>query len=93
MTHLPISAEDFAKLNAVQMQYLDDLMSKPNVVGVGIGFARVADEATETPAIVVMVTQKLPKEALTEEELLPTELDGVRVDVQETGAFGAFSAQ
>lgn len=92
MTKLPMSDETFEKLKALQLQHLEDLMSKPNVVGVAIGFAQVGGEATEVPALVVMVGRKLPKEALTEDELLPTELDGVRVDVLETGAFGAFGA-
>ncbi len=84
--------EIIARLTEVQAKYIDELMQMPNVVGVAIGLAKVAGEYTDTPAIVVMVSQKLPLEDLEEADVIPTELEGVRVDVQETGIFGAFTA-
>jgi hypothetical protein len=37
-----------------------------------------------------MVSQKLPPEALTLQDRIPHEIDGVPVDVQEVGALRAF---
>ena len=76
-------------LTAVQIKYMNTLMGYPNVVGVGIGFAKDGEIPTNEPAVVVMVSKKLPMAQLAEEDVLPEELDGVRVDVQETGGFFA----
>jgi hypothetical protein len=43
----------------------------------------------EQVCIVVMVEKKRPASALPPDELLPAELDGVPVDVQETGVLRA----
>lgn len=85
----PLTDEQIQALTAVQVKYMDTLMSYPHVVGVGIGFARQGGAPTHEPAIVVMVSEKMPVAQLDEHELLPHELDGVRVDVQETGGFFA----
>lgn len=82
-----MNPELLARLTALQAQYVDELMQKPNVVGVGVGFAKVGGEYTETPALIVMVSQKIGKEQLDTEACLPTELEGMRVDVQEMGFF------
>lgn len=81
--------ETLAHLTEVQTKYLEQLMALPHVVGVGIGYARVADESTEQAAIVVMVDAKIPMAQLAVEEAVPHELEGVRVDVQAVGNFSA----
>ncbi len=78
-----------ARAQAVQAKYVDELMAKPYVVGVGIGLAKKADAVTQEVALIVMVSEKLPEAQLAPEDVLPTELDGVRVDVQEMGMFAA----
>ena len=40
-------------------------------------------------SLVVMVTQKLPRSQLASEDIVPGEIDGVPVDVQEVGEFEA----
>jgi hypothetical protein len=84
-----LTDKQIEKLSAVQAKYADELMAYPNVIGVGIGFARKDGEATDEPSLVVMVSEKLPVAQLALDAILPTELDGVRVDVQATGAFSA----
>jgi hypothetical protein len=84
-----LTQEQIDALTAVQVKHMDTLMSYPNVVGVGIGYARKGDEPTDEPAIIVMVSDKIPVAQLDQHELLPRELDGVRIDVQETGGFFA----
>jgi hypothetical protein len=82
-----LTEQQVEELTAVQIKHMDALMSYPNVVGVGIGFARKGEETTNEPAIIIMVDEKLPVAQLDVHELLPRELDGVRIDVQETGGF------
>lgn len=80
------------RASEVEARYTDMLLSKPNVVGVGVGFARKGGQQTREVAVVVMVDQKLPATQLASDELLPSELDGVRIDVQATGSFSAADA-
>ncbi len=77
-------------LTEVQAKYSELLMTKANVIGVGIGYAQVDGELTDTPAIVALVQVKLPLSALAAEDIIPPTLDDMRVDVQETGAINAF---
>ena len=81
-----------AHATEVQARYADMLLSKANVVGFGVGFAQKGGMPTREVALVVMVDQKLPAAQLAADDLLPTELDGVRVDVQPTGGFSAAPA-
>ncbi len=78
------------KASAVKRQYQDELMSKANVVGVGVGYQQIAGRRTDTVALVVMVTQKLPPHQLDPQDVIPTEIEGVPVDVQEVGELRAF---
>ncbi|MEL6152247.1 MAG: hypothetical protein AAFV33_02835 [Chloroflexota bacterium] len=77
------------KLTEVQAKYADMLMNKPNVIGVAIGFIYEDGILTEKKGIVVMVQEKLPDSQVPPKDRIPTELDGVRVDVQEFGTFTA----
>jgi hypothetical protein len=63
----------------------DVLMSKANVIGVGIGFRPAKGSDERELAIVVMVSQKLPKSKLAKDDLIPQDLEGIRVDVREVG--------
>jgi hypothetical protein len=78
------------KLTDVQARYADVLMAKPNVVGVGIGLAKENGEYTDEPALVVMVVKKVPIEELAPADVIPRSIEGVRIDVQETGVIEAF---
>ncbi len=73
----------------VQAKYQDALMALPHVVGVAVGYATEAGQETTEPALIVMVDEKRPADGIATDDLLPRYLDGVRVDVQEFGAFTA----
>lgn len=79
----------FERAERVMAEHGSRLMSKPNVVGVGVGFATRAGVLTNQIALVVMVESKFESQALPPGALLPRQIDGVRVDVQETGNFSA----
>jgi hypothetical protein len=78
------------KVAAVKRARQAELLRKANVVGVGVGYRQRRGQQTDTVALVVMVSRKLPREQLAPEDLLPRELDGVPVDVQEVGELRAF---
>lgn len=65
------------------------LLSKANVVGVGVGLQQTKGRYTDAIALIVLVTHKLPPEELAEDDLLPEEIEGFPVDVQETGRLNA----
>lgn len=74
---------------AVMQRYRDDLLRMANVVGVGVGLRSVGGAQTGEPAVVVMVTHKVPRNRLRPQDVIPRELDGAPVDVQEVGEIGA----
>ena len=77
------------QVRAVMQTHRDYLLSLPNVVGLGVGLRQTAGQWTDTVVLAVMVTQKQPLEALSAEERIPSEIDGIPVDVQETGSFSS----
>lgn len=77
------------EISEVQARHIDELMAYPHVVGVGIGMREKNGEFTDEMCLVVMVDEKVPVAQLAEEDVLPEEIDGVTVDVQETGSFSA----
>lgn len=81
--------DEMQKLNQIIEDHTEDLMSRANVVGVGVGLRQVNGTYTDEKAIVVMVSKKMPIAQLGEEDIIPQEIDGVHVDVQEMGMFSA----
>lgn len=77
--------EAFTRARAVKEQYQDRLLSMPNVVGLGVGLRQVGGQRTDQVCLVVMVNRKLSPALLAPHELIPSELEGVPVDVQEVG--------
>jgi hypothetical protein len=77
------------RAKAVQARYTDELMRKANVQGTAVGLAQVNGEYTGEIALVVLVSRKVPASELAPEDIIPRELDGVRVDVQEIGEISA----
>ena len=64
----------------------DQLLAKPKVVAVGVGYR---DGSPSELVLVVMVKQKLPKSALAEDEIVPSDVDGLPVDVRMVGEVNA----
>jgi hypothetical protein len=75
---------------AIKRAYESELLSKPNVVGVGVGYRQKGGERTDDVALVVMVREKLPPTRLAPDEMIPVSIEGVPVDVQEVGEIVAF---
>jgi len=79
----------YERVKAVKDAHLQSLLAMPNVVGCGVGYRQVAGKRTDTMAIVVMVREKKPGVQLAPEDVLPTEIEGIPVDVQEVGELRA----
>jgi hypothetical protein len=83
-TDEPFGGRD-ARLLEVRTRHEAELMRYPNVVGVGDGIRMRDGKPTGQAAIIVYVERKLPRKDLAERDLLPAEIEGVPVDVVETG--------
>ncbi len=71
------------KAQAVRTKYQPWLLSKANVVGVGVGLRHADARRTDELGLVVMVKQKLPLDQLAPEDVIPAEIDGVPIDVKQ----------
>ncbi len=85
-----VQNDEMDRITAVQAKYANLLMDKQNVVGVAVGRAKQGGRTTDELALVVLVEKKVSIDELSIENRIPPELDGVRVDVQETGIIEAF---
>jgi len=74
----------------VKRRHETELMGKPNVVAVGVGYRTRGGVRSEEVCIVVSVKVKVPESQLKRGETIPASLDGVPVDVVETGEIRAF---
>lgn len=70
-------------IESVLRQHEDELLAYPNVNAVGIG----AQEGR--PVIKVMVAKKVPEASLQPDQILPKELGGYPLVVEESGAIAA----
>jgi hypothetical protein len=75
---------------AVKQAHEQELLSKPNVVGVGVGFRQVGGQATNTVCVVVLVKQKVADAQLDPQDRIPAQIEDVAVDVQEVGEISVF---
>ena len=81
---------DIERVKAVKAAHEKHLLSKTNVVGVGVGLRQRGGEFTNEVCIIVSVRQKVPSEQLSPSDRIPAQVDGVPVDVQATGEIRAF---
>ena len=80
------------QLLEAQARFQEELLARSNVVGVAVGYRETDGEFTDELAVVALVEQKKPKEALRPEDLVPRELDGAQTDVLEIGVMRAQQA-
>lgn len=62
-----------------------DLLARPNIVGLGIGYKQVQGEETDKLSVITMVAEKRPVAALAPGELIPPQIKSVPTDVVEVG--------
>ncbi|MBK8022682.1 MAG: hypothetical protein IPK19_14925 [Chloroflexi bacterium] len=72
-----------------QAVHEEALLSKRNVVGVAVGYKNQEGATQGDVAVVVLVERKLPIAALSVDDMVPRELEGMRTDVVEVGVLRA----
>ena len=86
---VPDLHSDFQRASEIKDRHEAELLSKANVIGVGVGLRQEGGLYTQEVALVVMVRRKLPHTEIPQEDLLPVEIEGIPVDVQEIGDLSA----
>jgi hypothetical protein len=74
----------------VKRRHEAELLRKPNVVAVGVGYRTRGGLATTEVCIVISVTQKIPADKLKRGDALPQMLEEVPIDVVESGVIRAW---
>lgn len=82
--------EKTAKAQLVQKKYTEMLLKIPHVMGVAVGLEKKDGMYTGDVCLVVMVDKKRSTGELAPSDVIPKELDGVKVDVQEIGVPTAY---
>jgi hypothetical protein len=82
-----VSEEQERTLRAVRVKQLHEpaLLAKANVLGVGVGVRQHSGKSSTEVAVVVLVRRKVPASQLAPQDRIPSEIEGVPVDVQEVG--------
>lgn len=78
-------------IRRVKEKYETLLLSKKNVIGVGIGFREKDGQMTDQMALIVSVSKKLSMSEVSAADFIPIEIEGVPVDVKEVGEIRALS--
>jgi hypothetical protein len=73
----------------VKRRHEAELMRQPNVVAVGVGFRTRGGRTSDEVCIVVSVARKVATAQLNRQEILPASIEGVPIDVVETGVIRA----
>lgn len=76
--------DDLSRMATQQARSQDELLALDNVVGVGIGRKVEGGEETDTNALVVLVTHKMPEEALGD-QAVKRSINRVPTDIIEVG--------
>jgi hypothetical protein len=79
------------EIRAIKDRHEESLLRKKNVVGLGIGFKEVEGQETGLLSLVVMVRKKESPSQLDATDLIPSEIEGVPLDVKEVGEIVALS--
>jgi uncharacterized membrane protein YqgA involved in biofilm formation len=77
------------EVKRVKAEYEKELMQKPGVVGVAIGYKLIKGKKTNQLCIVCYVVKKKRIGELEEHNIIPEEIEGIPVDVVESGQIQA----
>lgn len=84
-----MSQDAIQRATDVKRRHEAELMRKANVIAVGIGFKTKGGKKSQQAAIIVSVKKKVPIAQLAAKDVIPSSIDGVPVDVIETGEIKA----
>lgn len=81
--------EELAAVAASKSSAEESLLDRENVVGVGVGYKITDGVQTETPSVMVLVSQKVPTSLLASSDAAPETVDATPTDVLEVGTLFA----
>ena len=84
-----MSDQTMQRVLEVKRHHERKLLRMANVVAVGVGYRIRGGQQTQEVSIVVSVSKKAPVSDLKPADLIPASVDGVPVDVVETGEIRA----
>jgi hypothetical protein len=78
-------SDEFAATAESKASAEGNLLDRENVVGVAVGYKIKAGEQTDTPSVMVLVSQKMPMELLSKPDAIPKTVANRPTDVLEVG--------
>ncbi len=78
-----------AQAREIYRQVLPDLFKRQNVVACGLGYKVSEGQTTSELSLIVSVIEKVPRELLLPQDVIPKSLEGLLTDVVETGRIRA----
>jgi len=78
---------------SIKQKYTHWILSRENVVSVGVGIGFTAERARKELCIIVGVSKKVPCTQLLPSQQIPRYLEGIRTDVQEVGVIRALQCR
>ncbi|TET98341.1 MAG: hypothetical protein E3J23_07190 [Candidatus Stahlbacteria bacterium] len=85
--------DDLDKIRKVLEDNREQLLTRTNVVAVGIGYKTIKGEETSTLAIICSVVEKLPISQLSTKDMIPSTINDIPTDVIETGVIRAMKSR
>jgi hypothetical protein len=73
------------RVRAIKARHEEQLLAHPGVMSVGVGLRQQEGKPTAEVCIVVMVRDKQSIDNLPPDQALPKQIEGIPVDVQESG--------
>lgn len=73
------------KIKIIKCNYCNELLKKKNVISVGVGYKVKNKQRTNEKCLAIGVIRKSESKLLNKEDIIPSEIDGVKTDVVELG--------
>ncbi|ADC69463.1 conserved hypothetical protein [Methanocaldococcus sp. FS406-22] len=83
--------EKIAKIEEIREEVDEEILEYPNVVGVATGYRVKAGKVVPELCIQVLVEKKISETQLSQYEIIPKEINGIRTDVIATGKIEALT--
>jgi len=85
ISEAPVLDREEARIVQVLARHEAELLHYPNVVGVAQGIRTKGRKPTGEPCIIIYVERKIPRSNLDKSAILPSDIEGIPVDVVEIG--------
>jgi len=84
-----VSEDVLQRASEVKTRHEARLLRKANVLSVGVGYRQRHGQLTDEVVLVVSVSRKMRRDQLQSDDIIPGYIEGIPVDVQETGVLRA----